>query len=865
MSVSDRPSDPQPARRRHWPRRAAIGIGIAVVVLLVVTGGGLVWVTSGGADVWLASLLASKLGSPDHPATVEGLTGGVPFHPRVAKLVLTDSDGGYVVIRDLAIDIDASALWDRTLKINRLHAGEIDVERLPKAAPNAPPPSSTETPPPRIPTLPVALDLDSLDIGRLSLGPTIMGQAVQLAVTGHATLHAAAVDLHVGGTGINGTIADLALNAAGHSDVAGLHLAADALGNLAAVLPAKFKSSLGNQPHLRLSLLMPDSGPLAIDRLQLDLAAAQIKASGTYDQTDGAMNLALTGTGDLHPLSELLGQTMAGNVHLDGHLGGTVARPQATVTLGGTGFSYQTYGMQAVDAAIDLSSPAENRLRIKGHGKLTALTQNAAVLPAGLGDSVLWTLDATTDRGFNTIQLSSAEIHSADVALAAKADMRQAGLTAQVSLTAADLDRFSTLSGMKLGGNADLKLDAKRGADGAMTAKLAGTLGQFKSGVAASDALLGQAVTISADASRAIDGKLTLAQAAIKGGDIDLQANGSFDPKSGALGGKAKVAITDLAALRAVTGPGYAGHLNLDAEAGGTPQAPQIKAELTGDTLTVAGKPVEKLHALVDVPRLEDRQGIISVDLVAENLAAALRAKVAQPAAGAITISDLTMTGPSTSAKGGLTVDMARKRAKGALTVDVTDLSGWSPLIGPASGALHLSAKLTDAKLQGVGVDADASSVSMGTGAGRQTIKHFVLNAALSGPSLTESQKFTGDATVRGTGIQAGTAEIDTMNLTARSAAAGNFNIRLATQGFVSAQGSRRPFQSRYGGHGDARSKGRNGPYRLAGRQLRQAHDPADEAAGPDDGGPGCASARAGPPDRHRHADRPCRSRRPRH
>jgi len=201
------------ARALRW-FGAALGLLIAVCLAVF----GLLQTQAG--RTWFARTVAQATSDPDFTA-IEGLSGIVPFRLTVERIEIGDRDGVYLTLRDVRLDVSATALLARRLHIRSLSFAEIDMTR------NSTAPSTTPvTEYFKVPHLPVGVILDRLSIGRLALGPGVLGESLVATVEGNAQLAGetarVALDLHRT-DGAAGNIV-LALELAGSTPVLSLRL-----------------------------------------------------------------------------------------------------------------------------------------------------------------------------------------------------------------------------------------------------------------------------------------------------------------------------------------------------------------------------------------------------------------------------------------------------------------------------------------------------------------------------------------------------------------------------------------------------------------------------------------------------------------
>nr|MBP6261506.1 hypothetical protein [Chromatiaceae bacterium]MBP7983957.1 hypothetical protein [Chromatiaceae bacterium]MBP8024073.1 hypothetical protein [Chromatiaceae bacterium] len=109
---------------------------------------------------------------------IEGLAGHLPLAPRLARLEIRDADGLWLVIEEVALDLDPWPLWRGQIQVEALTAATLALDRLPTYS------ESEETSPP-FQTSPLALR--HLAVQRLTLGQLAPG-APPVSVVGQGTL-----------------------------------------------------------------------------------------------------------------------------------------------------------------------------------------------------------------------------------------------------------------------------------------------------------------------------------------------------------------------------------------------------------------------------------------------------------------------------------------------------------------------------------------------------------------------------------------------------------------------------------------------------------------------------------------------------
>jgi translocation and assembly module TamB len=160
---------------------------------------------------------------------IAGLAGRLPFAPRIARLEIHDAQGSWLVVEEVALDLDPRALLDGGIVVDRLAARAVEFERLPARG------GSGDLGMP-----PLRLELRQLAVAELRLGPA--GQdAPVLALEGQ------------GAAGSNGFEFVLEARAPGRSDLYRLGLG----------LETGVSSDDGGHWRLDLDIAEGPGGPLA--------------------------------------------------------------------------------------------------------------------------------------------------------------------------------------------------------------------------------------------------------------------------------------------------------------------------------------------------------------------------------------------------------------------------------------------------------------------------------------------------------------------------------------------------------------------------------------------------------------------------
>ena len=110
------------------------------------------------------------------------------------RISVTDDEGTWLTLRDVALDIDPASLLARKLRFTLAHASEWDQAR----PPSGPPPPLADLL--RLLRLPFGMSVDRLQIDRLMLAPPVLGARVAATLAGDVAFRgptrSAELDIH---------------------------------------------------------------------------------------------------------------------------------------------------------------------------------------------------------------------------------------------------------------------------------------------------------------------------------------------------------------------------------------------------------------------------------------------------------------------------------------------------------------------------------------------------------------------------------------------------------------------------------------------------------------------------------------------
>ncbi|MHB2264628.1 translocation/assembly module TamB domain-containing protein [Aliihoeflea sp. PC F10.4] len=138
------------------------------------------------------NFLQNQLSTPNRQIRISGIQGALSSNARIGSITVADREGVWLRITNASIDWSRTALLLRQrLEISSLRADRIDVLRNPVPEEGLPPPESSGF---AVPELPVAVNLESLEIPVATFGSTVFGLESELSLTGRLRLEDGSLD-----------------------------------------------------------------------------------------------------------------------------------------------------------------------------------------------------------------------------------------------------------------------------------------------------------------------------------------------------------------------------------------------------------------------------------------------------------------------------------------------------------------------------------------------------------------------------------------------------------------------------------------------------------------------------------------------
>ncbi|MCX7564967.1 translocation/assembly module TamB domain-containing protein [Sulfitobacter sp. F26169L] len=154
---------------------------------------------------FLTRKIQDLLSGAGREVSISGFRGALSSAASFDRMTISDAEGIWLTLEDVVLDWNRSALLRGRLEVEELSAARIDIPRLPKSEETTLP--DAEAKPftlPKLPDLPVAVNIDAVNIAQVTLGEPVVGQSVQLQMNAQATLNDDGLDMVVNASRTDG-------------------------------------------------------------------------------------------------------------------------------------------------------------------------------------------------------------------------------------------------------------------------------------------------------------------------------------------------------------------------------------------------------------------------------------------------------------------------------------------------------------------------------------------------------------------------------------------------------------------------------------------------------------------------------------
>ena len=236
---------------------------------------------------FLTRLIEDNISAPGLSVRLDGFQGALSSRAELDRLAVSDDEGTWLVMEDVVLDWNRTALLRGRLEVEELSAALIRVERAPL------PPEGVEALPDAgasgfsLPNLPVSVDIEQLAADRIELGAPLLGQEVALSLQASAQLADGSGEAQIAAQRLDGPEGQFQIAVAFDGETEALDLNVDLIedeGGIAATL-----MQLPGAPAIELTV--DGAGPL--DDFSADIA---ILSDGT-ERLGGRVSLAGTEDG----------------------------------------------------------------------------------------------------------------------------------------------------------------------------------------------------------------------------------------------------------------------------------------------------------------------------------------------------------------------------------------------------------------------------------------------------------------------------------------------------------------------------------------------------------------------------------------
>ncbi len=134
---------------------------------------------------FITDLITSNLSGGGREVLIYGFAGALSSQATIQRLTVADATGVWLTLENVTLTWNRSALFGGRIEIDELSAAKITVARLPVSPSSAPAPEAT---PFKLPELPVAININTLHVDDIALGPEFLGEPVDFLLDGAINL-----------------------------------------------------------------------------------------------------------------------------------------------------------------------------------------------------------------------------------------------------------------------------------------------------------------------------------------------------------------------------------------------------------------------------------------------------------------------------------------------------------------------------------------------------------------------------------------------------------------------------------------------------------------------------------------------------
>jgi translocation and assembly module TamB len=474
-----------------------------------------------------------------------------------------------------------------------------------------------------------------------------------------------------------------------------------ATGGADALLPEDVRPLVGSSPRLDLAALVPSEGPIGIETARLALAAGTASVTGSLAPEEGRMDLAFEAVAAPGGAPEIVAGTAGWQgLRLDGTASGSFSAPAVTARLAAeapsaAGLSADRLRLEARLGPVEAEEDPDG-VATRFSYALDGALEGIEGLDPALGDALTLNASGALDTADGALSLEGLRLAAAPGDLTASGAVEGWGRSGQgrLDLDLPDLSTLAGLAGTPLAGAVDLGADLAIEEGRAEVTLDGGTRG-LVTGIAPADAMLGEAVELSALLRTSPEGEVTLDTARFRGARFALDAEAAL--AGGRLDADWRLEVPELAPLGEALGTDLAGGLAAGGSAEGPAAAPVLSLAVDGRNVRAAGLDLGDPKLRASAEGLDGApNGRVDLDASAEGVPLALGTRYALDGS-TLALDDLSLSSGTARLAGALRVALDGPAVTGRLAGGAPDLSAFGPLVagalaGRADIALDLEA-----------------------------------------------------------------------------------------------------------------------------------------------------------------------------
>ena len=506
---------------------------------------------------------------------------------------------------------------------------------------------------------------------------------------------------------------------------------------LAPLFPDEFATLIGDRLTLTMHGSVGERGGL--DALSLAIAAGTLTGDAAFGGAQNAVAAHLqANVPQLSLLSSLFGNQLNGSASLTAEVSGTQNRPALALNFSASEVRVATTGAEHVDASMsaaptgDLDNP-ETWIEFAAKGRVEGLVVPEGVaMPLELGRDIDWSLAGNAARDGAVVALSRLSAEGAGLALTGAGQLTGGGQTVEGNLhvAIADLRPFSGFAGRPVAGSIELAADAQGQGTSGFKARIQGSAKGLRTGIAAGDALLGDAVTLTGSAQRDAAGELSVDQLALAGAAANLSGNARFDPASNWLSAALTLQLPQLKPLGPALGTEMAGTVSARIDGEGALDHLRLKGEVAGDDIAASGTRIERLQLSGEFADLAEPKAALDGTYRAYGLDGTLSVTAEAKGNSELVLPRFRLTAADSAIEGSLRIALDTYLTQGSISGRVPDVGRFSKLAGtPLGGSFDFVGKFEDRRGQLVDLSVTGSRLTAGTGLSRSGIGRLDLAA----------------------------------------------------------------------------------------------------------------------------------------